>query len=102
MDLVNLLADIDYKWEKIGIALDVPERVLGGLRQGIAGDNTIKLIRVIGSWFDTMPTEVTWKTILTAIEGPIVKHRAAGIKIREFLAKQKCTNVKARQGNSGN
>ena len=96
-DLVTLLADIDYKWEKIGTALDVPEKVLGSLRRSIVDDDTIKLIRVIGNWFDTMPTEVTWKTILTAIEGPIVKHCATGMKIREFLAKQKCTNVKARQ-----
>ena len=85
-DVVDLLADIKYEWEKIGIALKVKESDLGELRQ--KEDCTIKLIGVIRSWQNTMPTEITWKVVIAAIEGRIVNHRATGIEIRKFLAKQ--------------
>ena len=86
-DLVHFLAEINDKWETIGTALDVQSSVLRGLRHSNE-DNTVKLIRVIGSWLDTMPTETTWKVVIAAIEGPIVNHRATGMEIRKFLAKQ--------------
>ena len=48
----------------------------------------IKLIGVIRCWQRTMPTEITWKVVIAAIEVPIVDHRATGMKIREFLSKK--------------
>ena len=86
-DLVHFLAEINDEWETIGTALDVQSSVLRGLQHSNE-DNTVKLIRVIRSWLDTMPTETTWKLVIAAIEGPIVNHCATGMKIRKFLAKQ--------------
>ena len=86
-DLVHFLAEINDEWETIGTALDVQSSVLRGLQHSNEG-NRVKLIRVIGSWLDTMPTEITWKLVIAAIEGPIVNHRATGMEIRKFLAKQ--------------
>ena len=67
--------------------MDVQSSVLRDLQHSNE-DNTVKLIRVIRSWLDTMPTETTWKLVIAAIEGPIVNHRATGMEIRKFLAKQ--------------
>ena len=86
LDLLNLLAEIEYDWDKIGIALDVENRVLGGLRRS-NDDNTAKLIAVLRSWMDTFPSPCTWNVVLDAIQGPVVKHPSTAMKIREFLAK---------------
>ena len=86
-DLLDLIAGINNKWEKIGTALDVQSSVLCGLQQSNL-DDTTRLIRVIRSWLDTMPTETTWKVVITAIEGSIVNHRATRMEIRKFLAKK--------------
>ena len=85
-DLINLLAVIKHEWEKIGIALKVKESDLGDLRQ--KQDSTIKLIGVIRTWQNTMPTEITWNVVIEAIEGPIVNHRATAMEIRKFLSKK--------------
>ena len=59
---------------------------MSDLRQN--DDSTIKLIGVIRCWQNTMPTEITWKVVIAAIEGRIVNHCATGMEIRKFLAKQ--------------
>ena len=84
-DLLGMLVDIDYCWEKIGIALKVEHRVLADLFPRHE-DNTFKLARVLRSWMNQMPTNITWEVVLTAIEGPIVKHSSTSVKIRKFLA----------------
>ena len=86
VELVNLLTDIEYEWDKIGIALEVEDRVLGGLNRS-HDDNTAKLITVLRSWMDTFPSSSTWDVVLAAVEGPIVKHPSTALKIRKFLAK---------------
>ena len=50
-------------------------------------DDGIKLMTVINSWVDTMPTDVTWEIIIAAVESPIVAHNSTAMKMREFLAK---------------
>ena len=50
-------------------------------------DDGIKLMTVINSWVDTMPTDVTWKNIIAAVESPIVAHTSTAMKMKEFLAK---------------
>ena len=78
--------DIDFEWDKIGIALEVEHSVLGALRWNNE-DNTAKLITVLRSWLNTFPSTCTWDVVLTAVEGPIVKHPSTAMKIRQFLAK---------------
>ena len=84
-DLLGILVDIDYDWEKIGIALKVEHRVLADLLPS-REDNTVKLARVLRNWMDKMPTNITWEVVLTAVEGPIVKHPSTAKKIRKLLA----------------
>ena len=84
-DLLGILVDIDYDWEKIGIALKVEHRVLTDLFTSHV-DNTIKLSRVLRSWMDKMPTNITWEMVLAAVEDPIVEHPSTAMKIRKFLA----------------
>ena len=86
LDLMKLLAEIEYDWDKIGVALEVENRILGGLRRS-NDDNTAKLIAVLRSWMDTCPSTCTWNVVLDAIEGPVVKHHSVAMKIRQFLAK---------------
>ena len=50
--LVNLLTDTEYKWDKIGIALEVEDHVLGGLNQS-QDDDTEKRITVLRRWMET-------------------------------------------------
>ena len=85
-DLLSLLADIEYEWHKIGLALEVEERVLVKCTRSNDDDGN-KLYKVIKSWTTTMNTEITWENIIAAVEGPIVKHKATAAKIRTFLAK---------------
>ena len=85
-DLLNLLADIDYEWHEIGLALRVEVRVLESCERSNE-DNGRKLFKVINSWMTSMVNEISWKTIIAAIECPIVNHKTTAVKIRMFLAK---------------
>ena len=50
-------------------------------------DDGNKLMTVIYSWVDTMPTDVTWEVVIAAVQSPIVAHNSTAMKMREFLAK---------------
>ena len=60
--------------------------VLGSCTHSSEEDGN-KLDTVIESWVDTMVTDVTWETVIAAVEGPIVNHKSTAVKIRDFLAK---------------
>ena len=81
-----MLTDIKYEWKKIGWALEVGRGVLGSCTHNNEDDDN-KLSTVIEIWVDTMVTDVTWETVIAAVEGPIVKHKSTSGKIRYFLAK---------------
>ena len=85
-DLLGLLTDIKYEWKKIGMALEVGRDVLGSCTHSYEDDGN-KLDTVIVSWVDTVVTDVTWETVIAAVEGPIVNHKSTAVKIRDFLAK---------------
>ena len=85
-DLSGLLADINYEWEIIGVALEVQEGVLGGLRYSNQSDK-IKMSRVVRSWMDAIPSEISWLTVIEAVEGPVVNHPSTAMKMRQYLAK---------------
>ena len=85
-DLLGLLADINYEWETIGVALKVRRDVLGGLRSSCES-NTVKMIRVVETWIDAIPSKFSWLTVIEAVEGPIVNRPSTAMKIRQYLAK---------------
>ena len=85
-DLLSLLADISYEWEIVGAALKVRTNVLGGLRYSCES-NTVKMMRVIESWVDAVPADLSWQTVITAVEGPIVNHPSTAKEMRQYLAK---------------
>ena len=85
-DLLNLLADIDYEWYEIGLALRVEVRVLESCERSNE-DNGHKLFKVINSWMTSRVNEISWETIIAAIECPIVNHKTTAVKIRMFIAK---------------
>ena len=83
--LCSLLANMDDKWNEIGLALDVHKKILDGLRQR-HDSNTVKLSEVINSWITTESTSpITWETVISAIEGPVVDNKQRAMEIKEYL-----------------
>ena len=85
-DLLGLLADINYEWELVGVALNVQKDVLGGLRYSCES-NTVKMMRVVEAWIDAIPSKFSWLAVIEAVEGPIVDHPSTAKKMRQYLAK---------------
>ena len=82
--LLKLLSDIDDKWHEIGLSLNLPRNVLNGLKHS-QDSNIVKLSEVIHTWLTTQSIPVSWKTIITAIEGAIVKDKTKANEIRKHL-----------------
>ena len=77
--------DINNKWDDIGLALSIPQNVIDDLKRG-QDNNNIKLFKVINQWIETMPSPVTWETVISALEGPIVSNKKKADDIRQYLA----------------
>ena len=88
-DLLDLLACIKHKWKMIGVALEVEHSNLESLSQSNKDDSTRLYEVLIEGWMNTMSTDVTWETIITAVEGSIVSQKSTAIKIRQFLSEPK-------------
>ena len=82
--ILELLADISHNWMEIGLAINIPNNILTGLRGSLNSD-TIKLSQVLHTWITTQSYPVTWETIISAIEGPIVNNKARALEIRQHL-----------------
>ena len=81
-DLIWQLNDINSQWRVIGLALGISKNDLGGLN----GEPTEKLSEVINIWMTGGDQEhITWDTIISAIESPIVNNKWKANKIREYL-----------------
>ena len=66
------------------MALRVSSDVLSGLRTS-QEENEVKLGQVIHTWQTSKPSPVTWKTVISAIEGKFVKNLAKANEIRDHL-----------------
>ena len=73
-------------WQVIGLALGVSHDYLDGLMHS-QDDPIIKLSNVIRNWIDSQSSPVTWKTVISAIEGPIVNNKRKADEIRDYLGK---------------
>lgn len=90
--LLECLVSIEDKWQEIGLALDVSSRVLNGAKN--EQSNTIKLSVVIESWITTTTSSpITWETIISAVEGPIVNNKKKAKEIVDYLIKCKCVYI---------
>ena len=78
------MANISYQWYVIGTALRVSDDVLNGLQKS-PEDNKFKLIQVINTWLTSQPSPITWKTVISALEGKLVDNLAKANEIRDHL-----------------
>ena len=85
-DVLVLLADIEYLWHEIGEALEVKFGSLQSLLHNPHPDSR-RLSLVIQEWMDSQTSDVTWSTLIEAVECPIVKQITAGQKMRDYLCK---------------
>ena len=72
----------------IGVALKVRSGELESLSQSNKPDNT-RLYEVLECWINTMSTDVTWETIIGALEEPFLNHISTARKIQQFLSDPK-------------
>ena len=72
----------------IGVALKVENNVLESLSRSNKVDGT-RLHEVLKSWINTMSTDVTWETIIVALEGSVLNYISTARKIRQFLSDPK-------------
>ena len=71
---LTLLTNISADWEEIGLALDVSLNDLKGLKQDNSS-NMINFSQVIALWIQSKSSTVSWETLISAIEGPIINNK---------------------------
>ena len=80
---------MDHQWNVIGEALKVSFNILSGLKTSTEA-NIDKLGKVIHAWQTSQPSPVTWETVISAIEGNIIKNVAKSNEIRDHLHLPRC------------
>ena len=70
-DLIRLLSLIECKWKQIGQALKISHGDLKKISDQRSQD-TDRLADVVQFWLDKQPSEITWATVITAVELPPV------------------------------
>ena len=84
-----LLSPITSQWYILGLGLGVFSYDLESLQRSNMSDG-IRLLRVLEIWMQTSePHLITWKTIISVIEGPLIKNRSLADVIYDFLLKRK-------------
>ena len=73
-------------WRDIGLALRVSSDYLDGLSHSQDTPSTI-LSNIIRNWIDSQSSPVNWKTLISAIEGPLVDNKRKADEIRDYLGK---------------
>ena len=81
--LLNLLADIKHLWHEIGLALQVPDEEIEGLRQENLS-NIIKLSKILQYWINQC-VDVTWQSIITAVRSKIVGKTQISQEIESYV-----------------
>ena len=99
-DLIRLLSPIECKWRQIGQALNISHRDLMKISDQRSKD-TNRLADVVQFWLDKQPSEITWTTIITAVELPPVLEPSIASSILDMCLSittsqagknDKCTN----------
>ena len=71
------------------MALGVESNVLEKISKRSQYTEEVKLSQMITEWKTSMYSPVTWATLISAIEGPILRKKSKADEIREHLAKGK-------------
>ena len=82
--LLFQLFHIRHNWYDIGLSLQVRRNVLDDLKQSEDNRQT-RLRKVINIWKDTKSSSVTWETVITAMESPIINNKRIADYIRQHL-----------------
>ena len=82
--LLLQLFHIRHNWYDIGLSLQVRRNVLDDLKQSEDNYQT-RLRKVINIWKDTKSSSVTWETVITAMESPIINNKRIADYIRQHL-----------------
>ena len=83
IDVLNLLAEYDYRWHDIGQGLRVSNRLLGGLR-GTLSDKE-KLSKILQLWMESMCSPVSWNNLKEVLESPGVNRPDIASKLSKFV-----------------
>ena len=84
-DLIRLLNPIAYNWRQLGEALGIKYGHLESILNNRCRD-TDRLSDVLQLWFDEQTSQVTWKTIITAVELPPVNNPSVADNMRKYLS----------------
>ena len=87
LDLLRLLTPVAYNWRQIGEALRIDYGILKSIQHDPVYSNDDRLSEVLQFWFDKQPSEVSWKSIITAIELPPVNNSSVACTMRDFITK---------------
>ena len=99
-DLIHLLSPIECKWRQIGQALKISHGDLKKISDQ-RSEETDRLADIVQFWLDKQPSEITWTTIITAVELPPVLEPSIASSILDMCLsittsqagkKDKCTN----------
>ena len=91
-ELYRLLIDINDKWYDIGLSLQVHQNVLMDLKRSNYSSFG-KLRKVVYNFLTTKPSPVSWETVISAIEGPIINNQAKANEIRQYLSTGKSNKL---------
>ena len=83
MDFIRLLSPIEYKWRHLGQALKISHGDLENI-QVQRNYNADRLADVIQFWINQRPSEVTWHTIITAVDLPPVHEPSIAKRILDM------------------
>ena len=98
--LIHLLSPIECKWRQIGQALKISHGDLKKISDKRSQDSD-RLADIVQFWLDKQPSEITWATVITAVELPPVHEPSIASSILDMcLSKttlragksEKCTN----------
>ena len=87
--LLQLLFDLSYQWLEIGLCLHLSKNFLDGLHQlNVSNDN--KLSKILLNWRETNSSPFTWRTLIDALNGPIINNRRKAKEIWDYLQNGNC------------
>ena len=72
------------KWYEIGLSLQIHRNLLDDLKLSWKSD-IAKIKEVIKIWENTKPSPISWETVMTAVESPVINNKEIAVRIRQML-----------------